>query len=67
MDDEPQQEWASRASLVVTNLIKLAGIVIAVHEAFGAVRPAAIGLAAFMLAGATSLESFFASLFGGKK
>lgn len=53
------------ASQLVTLSIKITGIVLAVHEAFG--KPphdgVTLGLAAFMLAGATGLDSFFERLF----
>lgn len=58
-----------RATLAVTNLVKLGGLVIALHEALFTVEPRSlvIGIAALMMAGAQSFESFLTSFFGGKK
>lgn len=56
--------------LIVTNLIKLGGLVVALNEALiePAIRPGALGIAALMMAGAQSLETFLTAFFGaGKK
>lgn len=56
------------ATLVVTNLTKLAGLIVALFEVLGReeIRPGALAIAALMMAGAQSLDTFFKSFFGGK-
>jgi hypothetical protein len=57
-----------RAGLLVTNLIKLSGIVVVMVDlARNDLQASHIALAAFMMAGATSLESLLGSMFGGEK
>lgn len=58
-----------RTGLWITNTIKLAGVVVAVNEALvePTLRPGAIALAALMLAGAQSLESFITAFFGSQQ
>lgn len=46
-----------RRSLWLTDLIKLAGVIIALHEAFTARDPVVFGVASFMLAGAQGVEN----------
>lgn len=56
-------KWAS----VVTNLTKLAGLVIAGNEALirtQPTRPIVLAIAAFMMAGAQGLETFLDKFFG---
>lgn len=65
----PQARFAVRApALFVTNVIKVSGLVIAIHEAFTNRDPVVLGLAAFMLAGAQISEelviAFINSFFG---
>lgn len=69
MNETKKPPAPERAGLVVTNLIKLGGLVVAINEVFGhaELRPGAIGLAALMMAGAQSLESFLSAFFGSKK
>lgn len=66
---EPQQKPEPRFGLVVTNLIKLGGLIVALNEVLGheVIRPGALGIAALMMAGAQSLETFMSSFFGGPK
>lgn len=60
---------AERVSVIVTNLIKLGGLIVALNEALvrSDLRPGGIALSALMMAGAQSLESFLTSFFGEKK
>jgi hypothetical protein len=53
MTPSPQPDAGHKPALIVTNLIKLAGIALGIHEGFRTVPdPRLIALAAFMLAGA---------------
>lgn len=66
---DPEAERPARGAQIgflVTNLIKLGGLVIAVNEGLlrTEVRPVVIGVAAFMMAGAQYSETFFDRLFG---
>jgi hypothetical protein len=56
----------ARLNLVVTNVIKLGGLAVAINEALlePELRPIIIALAAVMMAGAQTWESFFSSFFG---
>lgn len=65
--DHEQRTQPERAGLVVTNLIKLGGVAVVINEVFieAAIRTEAIGVAALMMAGAQSLETFLTSFFGG--
>lgn len=57
-----------RAGFVITNLIKLGGLVLVMHDAFtdpSGVDPGTLAIAAFMMAGAQGLDSFFQAFFGG--
>lgn len=59
-----------QAGFVITNLIKLGGLVLVLHDAFSAppgVDPGTLAIAAFMMAGAQGLDSFFTAFFGGGK
>ena len=57
----PAEGPVERFGLVVTNLIKLGGLVfVFTHE----LTPEALGLAAFMLAGAQGIEQLFKGVFG---
>jgi hypothetical protein len=67
MTRSPKAQPTERVGYVITNLIKLGGLVLAMHEGFGNGRPIVIGVAALMLAGAQSLESFLTAFFGGGK
>lgn len=62
-----QSKSGERFGLVLTNATKLAGIIVAVHEALLVehVRAAVLGIAALMMAGAQSLESSLVAFFGG--
>jgi hypothetical protein len=64
-----RQPNEQRFGLVLTNAVKLGGLVIAVHEALlvQQVRPIVLGVAALMLAGAQSLEQALVAFFGGAK
>lgn len=55
MKPHPVRSW----TLALTNLTKLAGLVIAINEALvrSEVRPTALAVAAFMMAGAQLSES----------
>lgn len=55
-----------QVGLVITNLTKLAGLVVVVNEALfePVLRPEVIGIAALMMAGAQGLETFLRSFFG---
>jgi hypothetical protein len=55
----------ARAAYAVTNLIKLAGIAIALNEALIRAdgRPVAFAIAAFMLAGAQNLDTLIDRVF----
>ena len=58
---------AEQTSFVVTNLIKLGGLVLVFHDAFTpppGIDPVTLGGAAFMMAGAQGLDSFFRAFFG---
>jgi hypothetical protein len=54
------------AVTVITNLIKLAGLAVAVNEAMlrAELRPSALGVAAFMMAGAQGFEQLIGGLLG---
>lgn len=60
---------SARSTLIVTNLIKLGGLAVALNEVFlkPEIRSGGIALAALMMAGAQSLETFLTSFFGGSK
>jgi hypothetical protein len=62
-------EPLERASLVVMNLIKLAGVLVVLNEVFAEphIREGALAVAALMMAGAQSVETFFSAFFGGGK
>lgn len=51
------QAPARSVTLVLANLTKLAGLVVAVHEAFTARSPVVMAVAAFMMAGAQISET----------
>lgn len=55
-----------QVGLVITNLTKLAGLVVVVNEALfePVLRPAAIAVAALMMAGAQGFETFLRSFLG---
>jgi hypothetical protein len=56
--------------ILVTNIIKLGGVVVAIDEVLvqPVIRPGALGIAALMMAGAQSLETFLTTFFNtGKK
>lgn len=62
----PAQRQAERAGLVVMNIIKLSGVAVVMNEVFARpeIRPSALAVAALMMAGAQSVETFFAAFFG---
>lgn len=68
MSNEPQPSGrtARAIGLVVTNATKLAGVAIALNEAFAhpQPRPTLVGVAALMIAGAQGVERFLDKLFG---
>lgn len=66
---DPELSPSQRFGLIVTNLIKLGGLVVALNEALAepTIRPGSLAIAALMMAGAQSLETFLASFFGGGK
>lgn len=66
---QPPPDPAERLGLVVINLIKLGGLAVVLNEVFvqPELRTKALAVAALMMAGATSLESFFEHFFGGGK
>lgn len=52
------------STLVVTNIIKLGGLVLAMREGLQTeVRPVVLGVAAFMMAGAQGVENFLLRFF----
>ena len=68
MNDSEREERrpTEQFGLVVTNLTKLAGVVLAFVEALGRaeVRPGVIALCALMIAGAQGLETALKGVFG---
>lgn len=64
----PSQQGPRRAALITTNLTKLAGLVIGLHEALTTKDPTVMAFAAFMMAGAkvseTVLLTFIDRFFG---
>lgn len=56
----------ARTGFLVTNLIKLGGLAIAINEVLlrSELRPVALGVAAFMMAGAQGIETLFDRLLG---
>jgi hypothetical protein len=64
--DDDQRPIPGQVGLIITNLTKLAGLVVVVNEALfePVLRPEVIGIAALMMAGAQGLESFLRSFFG---
>jgi hypothetical protein len=73
MTPEPQDQQTGpgeRFGLIVTNATKLTGLVIAFNEVVirPNIRSGAIALAALLVTGAQSLETFLTAFFGsGKK
>ena len=65
MRGQKGRSLATGATLAITNLTKLAGLVIAVDQAFGVhPRTTLIALAAFMMAGAQFSESVLINAIG---
>lgn len=66
---DPQRSPFEKFALIVTNLVRLGGLVVAVNEALvePTIRPSAIAIAALMMAGAQSLDTFLGSFFGAPK
>lgn len=71
-----RQDVASRSTLLVTNVTKLAGLAVGLHQGFAATPdPRVIALAAFMVAGGqigenvliAVIERFFGMKSGGGK
>lgn len=64
------QVWTLRGTSVITLLIKLAGIILAINEAFFTKPPhdaVIFAIAAFMMAGATGIDSLVGSILKGIK
>jgi hypothetical protein len=53
-----EQTAANVVGIWITHLIKLAGVVLALHEGLTTKDPAVIGLAGAMLAGGQGIENF---------
>ena len=49
--------WQRTAAIVVTNSIKVGGLVLGLHEAFTTKTPTVMAFAAFMMAGARVSET----------
>lgn len=65
MEREPSNGRPPILALVVTNLIKLGGLILGLHAGFSdQANNAALLLAAFMMTGAQGLEWFLKSFFG---
>lgn len=66
---DPERSSQEKWGLVITNLVKLGGLVVAVNETLvePAIRPGGLAIAALMISGGLGLETFLASLFGTKK
>lgn len=67
---DPKGSSSGKSALIVTNLIKLGGLVVALNEVLirsGDLRPGALAIAALMMAGAQSLETFIGSFFDTKR
>jgi hypothetical protein len=65
--EEPKDRLSAPAyGLLITNLIKLGGLGVAINEALlrSEARSVALGLAAFMMAGAQGVETVLDKLFG---
>lgn len=64
----PTPQGPRRAALIITNLTKVGGLIIGIHEALTARDPAVMAFAAFMMAGArvseTVLLTFIDRFFG---
>lgn len=60
------QRRAFDASVALTNTIKLAGLGVAINELLirSELRPTALAVAAFMMAGAQGIESFLQAFLG---
>jgi hypothetical protein len=60
-----KRPYGEKATLIVTNLIKLGGLVAALNEVMvePEIRAGGLAIAALMMAGAQSLEAFFTSFF----
>ena len=59
---------AQRAGYIVTNCIKLAGLILAVNDAADSqLEPVNLALYAFMRAGANGIETFIDRFFSGPK
>lgn len=56
--DGPQGQWARGLTLLLTNITKFGGLIIALHELLlrATLRPVAVAEAAFMMAGAQISE-----------
>jgi hypothetical protein len=61
-DRHPAAAPARGATLILTQLTKLAGLVVAVHEAFTTKDPVVMALAALMIAGGQVSETFVLGL-----
>jgi hypothetical protein len=71
MDPEPQppRTQPDRVGRIITNLIKLGGLIVVLAPVFRGGEPTTttIAGAAFMMAGAQGIETFLTSFFGGAK
>lgn len=59
-----------QSGFVLTNLIKLGGLALVLHDAFTGppgVDPVTLAGAAFMMAGAQGFDTLIAAMFGGKR
>lgn len=61
-DNEQAPRQGRGVTLVVTNLSKVAGLVIGAHEAFGPARPPVMLFATAALVGAQAVEDFVLKL-----
>lgn len=64
MAQDPPPSNGRLSTLVVTNLIKVGGLILAMKEGLGPeVRPGTLAVAAFMMAGAQGFENLLMRLF----
>lgn len=64
-DNRRQAGGFVKSTYIITTLTKISGLVIAANEALlrTELRPVALAVAAFMMAGAQGLDSFLGSIF----
>lgn len=63
-DPERNLSWGEQLGLVVTNLTKLAGVVLAFIEAAGEARPGVMAFCTVCVAGAQAVENIIRGVFG---